>query len=70
MEKIEAAILLEKIISKGGLMGKAAKLYEGDKKKSEKFVIECSEQCHNKIALDLWGEELVYEIQKYVKSHG
>lgn len=61
MEK-ETSILLNRIISKGGLMGYCAKIYLNDEKQAMAFIKECSEQCHNKPAIELWGEELVLEI--------
>lgn len=68
MEKIEAAILIERIINKGGLIGKAAERYAGDKKKSEQFIIECSEQCHTKSAIIYWGEDLVNDIKNFAHN--
>ena len=65
MKKIEASILLERIISKGGLYGSAAKMYAGDKEKTEQFILECSEQCHNRSAVNQWGEDLVEEIKTF-----
>ncbi|MBA3706088.1 MAG: hypothetical protein H0W84_09375 [Bacteroidetes bacterium] len=65
MEKIEASTLLERIISKGGLMGRAAKVYAGDQEKADQFIRECAEQCHNKLAQDMWGGDLVMAIKEY-----
>jgi hypothetical protein len=63
MEKRE---LLKVIIAKGGLIGAAARIYITDDEKSDGFIRECYNQCHNKSAQKLWGEELVSEIEKYV----
>ncbi|MBI2723108.1 MAG: hypothetical protein HYX39_13120 [Bacteroidetes bacterium] len=60
--------ILTQIISKGGLIGSAAKFYLNDKEKTDKFILECAEQCHSKNAVNLWGEELVKEIIKYRNS--
>jgi len=57
--------ILQRIIDKGGLMGSAAKMYIGDEEKTMQFITECAGQCHNKLAHDIWGEELVFEILKY-----
>lgn len=65
MERTE---ILKVIIAKGGLMGAAARMYINDEQKSDGFIKECYEQCHNKSAQILWGEELVSEIEKYVLS--
>lgn len=67
MDSFEATIILEKIIRKGGLIGRTAKLYAGDKEKAAQFIKECSEQCKNRAAQELWGEELVRQIQDYSK---
>lgn len=60
--------ILTQIIRKGGLMGSVAKIYLNDKEKTDKFILECAEQCHNKNAINLWGEELTKEIIKYKNS--
>lgn len=58
--------ILNQIISKGGMMGAAARLYINDAEKGDGFIRECYEQCHNTPARKLWGEELVSEIERYV----
>lgn len=67
METLEASNILEKIISKGGLMGKCAQLYKTDPILTDQFIRECFEQCHTPIALQQWGEVLVSEIRTYTK---
>ncbi len=57
--------ILQRIVSKGGLMGAAAKLYLNDREKAKQFIKECSEQCHNKSAQIQWGEELTADIIRF-----
>ena len=68
MENLNASSILEKIISKGGLMGKCAQLYKTDPILTDQFIRECVEQCHTPIALQQWGEVLVSEIRTYAKK--
>lgn len=64
----EGRYILEQVISRGGLMGAAAKMYINDESKIDEFIKECSEQCHNESAKQLWGKELVSEIQNHTKN--
>lgn len=57
--------ILNGIKAKGGLYGKAAALYIKDEEKADLFIRECAEQCHNKLAQELWGDELVRAILEY-----
>lgn len=57
--------ILEGIKAKGGLYGRAVELYMSDDEKADQFIRECAEQCHNKLAQELWGEELVSDILNY-----
>ncbi len=57
--------ILEGIKSKGGLYARAAVMYMDDAEKGDLFIKECAEQCHNKSAQELWGEELVKAIKEY-----
>lgn len=68
MENLKASTILEKIISKGGLMGKCAQLYKADPILTDQFIRECFEQCHTSIALQQWGEILVSEIKTYAEK--
>ena len=65
----ESTRILLLIISKGGLYGGAAKMYINDGKEASRFITECAEQCHNKLAMELWGKELVDDIVKYSGKH-
>ena len=65
METLNATFILEKIITKGGLMGRCAQLYKHDPALTDQFIRECIAQCHNSTAVALWGPELVSEIQAY-----
>lgn len=66
IEKLNFAnSIMQRIISKGGIMGSAAKMYIDNAENTDKFIKECSEQCHNKTAKDLWGEQLVLDILNY-----
>jgi len=56
-------LIIQGIISSGGLYGQIAeRIAENDR---DKFIIECFEQCHNKEAHELWGQELVMDIISY-----
>jgi len=56
------------IVNKGGLIGACAKIYSTDPQMADAFIRECKEQCHNKLAKDLWGKELVSEIIEYCQE--
>lgn len=60
--------ILNKIISKGGLIGATAKMYLHEADNADLFVKECKEQCHNQSAKNLWGDELVSEIIHYCEN--
>lgn len=62
---MESKRLLNRIKAKGGIYGKAAEMYINDDEKADLFIRECAEQCHNKLAKELWGEELILDIIKY-----
>lgn len=62
------ADILNRIISRGGLLGSCAKLYINDKVKAHQFILECSEQCHHLLIINYFGEKLVADIVKYSKN--
>lgn len=66
---MESIQILERIINKGGIMGACAKRYICNKEQSHQFILECYYQCHNRSAVQLWGEELIIDIQKYIHNH-
>jgi hypothetical protein len=66
MDNLKASDIMERIILRGGLYGRAASNYIRDEKQSYQFIRECFEQCHNKSAQDLWGSELVKDIRKFI----
>jgi hypothetical protein len=68
MESLIASKIIEQIIEKGGLMGRAARNYVNDKSKEDQFIRECFVQCHHNAARHLWGEKLISEIERYVKG--
>lgn len=68
MEAEQRINILKDLISKGGLMAGCAKLYLNDEVMGSRFIIECSEQCHNELAFEYWGSELVLDIIKYSKQ--
>lgn len=68
MDKIGASVLLERIIKKGGIIGKCAEFYAIDEIKADEFIRECSQQIHNPGAIRHWGQELVSDISKYIKT--
>lgn len=57
--------ILNAIKAKGGLYGRAVEMYMNDDEKADQFIRECAEQCHNRLAQELWGEELVSEILNF-----
>jgi DNA-binding Xre family transcriptional regulator len=57
--------ILVRIIEKGGILGQCAKVWSSDKEKVDSFIKECSENCNNRLALELWGEDLVTDIKRY-----
>ena len=57
--------ILNSIKAKGGLYGRAVDMYMNDDEKADQFIRECAEQCHNKLAIDIWGEELVSDILNF-----
>lgn len=61
--------LIIRIIGKGGLIGECAKLYINDAEKRKWFIMECSEQCHNKSMRNYLGEQLTNDILKYISVH-
>ncbi len=62
---MERKAIMNSIKAKGGLYGSAVDMYINDDEKADGFIRECAEQCHNKLAQDMWGEELVIAIKKY-----
>lgn len=68
MENLKASTILEKIILKGGMMGRIAELYKHDPILKDQFIRECSQQCHHKSAIQQWGEVLVSEIKTYAEK--
>ncbi len=57
--------ILNGIKAKGGLYGRVAEIYLKDDADADQFIMECAEQCHNRLAQELWGEELVSEILNF-----
>ena len=64
---METNSLLLRIIEKGAVMGRLAKLYENDKVKADLFIKKCAKECHRKSAKNLWGGELISDILEYSK---
>ena len=57
--------LLYQIIQKGGLMADCARQYINDEALAQKFILECSTQCHNKVLKRQWGKKLISEIKNF-----
>jgi hypothetical protein len=57
--------IMEKIISKQGLMGQVAKKYINNEEKARNFIRECREQTHNESTKKYWGDKLVREIEEF-----
>ena len=66
---MESNQILERIINRGGIMGACAKRYLHNKEQADQFILECYNQCHNNSAIRLWGEDLILEIQNYIRYH-
>jgi hypothetical protein len=66
---VESNQILERIISRGGIMGACAKRYLHNKEQADQFILECYYQCHNNSAIRLWGEDLIIEIKNYIRHH-
>ncbi len=60
--------ILERIINKGGIIGACAKRYIYNKELADQFILECYYQCYNNSAIQLWGEELIIDIQNFVHN--
>jgi hypothetical protein len=61
--------IITRIISKGGIIGTVAKKYLVNEDNIDLFIFECSEQCHNKMAKDFWGEGLTKDIIDYCNQN-
>ncbi len=68
METGEGKQILSDIINKGGLLGSSASFYLNDCESTNKFIIECYEQCHNEFMIEYMGAELVSRITKYCEN--
>jgi hypothetical protein len=66
--KVKRKAILNGIKAKGGLYGRAAEMYMNDDEKADQFIKECAEQCHNRLAQEMWGEELVLSIREYSQN--
>lgn len=64
---MERRKILEKLIKKGGLMGKFAEMYIDDETKSVLFLKECYGHCHTESMKLFWGSELIGEIREFVE---
>ena len=65
MENSTRLEIMEGLIRSGGLFGDIARLYIGDHSKSDQYITECFEQCHNKSVWDLWGVMLTLDLIQY-----
>ena len=57
--------IMNRIAQRGGLYGMIAEMHINDIEKSNQFIIECFEQCHNQSVQDNWGSKLISEILLY-----
>lgn len=60
--------ILKGIKAKGGFYSRFAEMYMNDEEKADLFIKECAEQCQNKLAQKMWGEDLVLSIEEYSKD--
>lgn len=63
--KVKRETILKGIKAKGGFYGRFAEMYMNDEEKADLFIKECAEQCQNKLAQKMWGEDLALAIQEY-----
>lgn len=66
--KVKRETILNGIKAKGGFYGTFAEMYMHDEVKADLFIKECAEQCQNKLAQKMWGEDLVSAIQEYGRN--
>jgi hypothetical protein len=57
--------ILRRISETGGLYGLVADSCMADNDRSDLFIVECFEQCHNEEAVSFWGKQLVADIIWY-----
>lgn len=62
-----AVEIIEKIILKGGVIGRLAK-YALEDNLVEEFILECKENVEAEEIQRFWGEELISAIRSYVKA--
>ena len=62
--------ILNQIIKKGGLLGNVALSFRQDKEKTSRYLKECYQMTHTKLAKELWGDELTQSIIDYFNDSG
>jgi len=62
---MQATTLLKKIISKGGVIGSCGKYYANDEALATDYIIECSQHLHISTVRNLWGKQLVKQIDEH-----
>ncbi|MGZ5486596.1 MAG: hypothetical protein ACXWFB_11930 [Nitrososphaeraceae archaeon] len=60
--------ILDEIIVRGGLLGIAAGFCKGNDDLTDKFILECYEQIHTSLAKEIWGNDLIKQIENYSKK--
>ncbi len=66
LEKVNS--LLNRIIQKGGLIGRFAKIYCIGYEKTDLFIRECAD-CNTQSLETLWGKELARDVLNYINEN-
>lgn len=63
---MKGKLILKRIIERGGLVARCARMYVHDDILTRQFIIELSEQCHLDEFKGYFGKELVNDINNFV----
>jgi len=56
--------LINEVKRKGGLFALIADNLQSDED-ADRFIVMCFEQCHNELAAEMWGNQLILKIVNY-----
>ncbi len=63
---MKALNILEKLATKGGVVGESARICKSNEEKTIQFLKECYEMSYSESICSIWGTDLVNEIRRYV----
>lgn len=66
---VEREYILQELMKKGGLTGRAAKMFLNNESDGHKFILECYRHCHHANAYSFWGGELIEKIVAYYNQY-